>query len=59
MWNFISNEPNVNESHSEATEIHDDGIQNKMRSINKKQTKNKLQRKRQKTVYYRENNLMT
>ena len=36
MWDFISNEPNENEYQSEATEIHDDKIQNKKRSITKK-----------------------
>ena len=36
MWKFISNEPNENESQSEATEICDDKIQNKKRSITKK-----------------------
>ena len=35
MWKFISNESNENESQSEATEIHDDNIQNKKRIINK------------------------
>ena len=32
---FISNEPNENESQSEATEIHDDRIQNKKRITEK------------------------
>ena len=45
MWKFISNEPNENESHSEATEIHSDRIQNKNRS-NIQKKKHTLQRKR-------------
>ena len=54
MWKLISNEPNENEYPSEATEINDDKIQNKKRSITKESTKNNLQRKRQKvTVDYR------
>ena len=52
-WKFISNEPNENESQSEATEIYDAKIQNKRRSITKKPTKRTLQKKRQKTVDYR------
>ena len=32
MWKFISNEPNENESQSEATEIHDDNTQ-KIRGV--------------------------
>ena len=54
MWRFISNEPNENESQSEAIEINDDKIQIKKRSITKKSTKHTLQRKRQKIVDYRE-----
>ena len=46
MLKFISNETNENESQSEATEIRDDNIQNKKRSITKKSTKNTLHRKR-------------
>ena len=54
MWKLISNEPNENEYPSEATEINDDKIQNKKRSITKESTKKNLQRKRQKvTVDYR------
>ena len=51
MWKFISNEPNNNESRSEATEIHDDKIQSKKRSTTKYSTKHTLQRKRQKVDY--------
>ena len=54
MWKFISHEPNENESHSEATEIHDVEIQNKEISTTKKSTKHTLQRKRKKTVEYRD-----
>ena len=50
----ISNVPNENESQSEATEFHDDNIQNKKRSIAKKPTNHNYHRKRQKTVDYRE-----
>ena len=52
MWKFISNEPNENESQSEATEIHDEKIQNNKRSNTKYSTKHTLQIKRQKTVDY-------
>ena len=53
MWEFVSNEPNENEYQSEATERHDDKIQNKKRSTTKTSTKHNIQIKRQKTVYYR------
>ena len=53
MWRFISNEPNEDESQIEATEIHNDKIQNKKRIVNKYSTKRYLQRKRQKKVDYR------
>ena len=53
MWRFIYNEPNEDNSQSEATEIHNDKIQNKKRTANKYSTKNTLQRKRQKPVNYR------
>ena len=33
MWRFISNEPNENHSQSEATEIYDENIQKKKRTI--------------------------
>ena len=36
MWKFISNEPNENEYHSKSTEICDNKIQYKKRSIAKK-----------------------
>ena len=55
MWRFISNEPNEDESESEATEIHNDRIQNKKRNANKYSTKHTLQKKRQKKVDYRNN----
>ena len=35
MYNFISNEPNENESQNEGTEIHDDKIQNRKRGYQK------------------------
>ena len=35
LWRFISNGLNKDESHSEATEIHNDRIQNKNRKNNK------------------------
>ena len=53
MLKFISNEPNGNEYKFEVTEIRDYTIQNRKRTINKKSTKHTLQRKRQKSVYYR------
>ena len=53
IWKFISNETNENESQIEATEIHAKNIQNKKRITTKKLTKHTLQRKMQKTVYYR------
>ena len=59
MWKIISNEPNENESHSEATEIHDEKMQNKKRSITKESTKHILQRKRQKTGDYGKKYLIT
>ena len=60
MWKFISNDPNENESLSEATEICDDKIRNKKRTISKKMSEHTLQRKRQKIAdEYRENHLMT
>ena len=48
MWKFISNEPNENESLSEATEIFHDKLQKNKGGITKKSPKNTLQRKRQK-----------
>ena len=48
MCNYISNEPNENESHSEATEKNYDNTQNKKRNITKILTKHTLQKKRQK-----------
>ena len=49
IWGFISTEPNENKSQCEATEIHDDKIENKKRSITKKSTKHTLQLKGQKS----------
>ena len=55
MWKFISNEPNKNYSQNEATQICDDKIQKKNRSITKKSPKHTLQIKRENmTYYYRE-----
>ena len=54
LWEFISNETNENESQSEATEIHNDKIRNKNRSITKKSTNHNIQRKSQKRVDYRD-----
>ena len=48
MFKLTSNEPNEIEYQCEVTNIRDDKIQNKKRDINKKLTKNTLQRKRQK-----------
>ena len=48
MLKYLSNEPNENESQCEVTQICDDKIQNKKRTINNKSTKNTLQIKRQK-----------
>ena len=45
LWRFILNEPNEDEYNSEATEIHDDRIQNNKRSNTKKSTKHTIQRK--------------
>ena len=59
MWKFISNKPNENESQIEATETHDENIQNKKRSTTKRSTNNNLQRKRQKRLTTGTNNLMT
>ena len=54
MRKFGSNEPNENESQSEATDIHNNKIQNKKRSNTKTPTKHTLQRKKQKTVDFME-----
>ena len=53
LWRFISNEPKEDESQSEATEIHNDKIQNKKRSANKYSTNHTIQRKRQKPGDYK------
>ena len=55
MWRFISNEPNEDESQSEAIERHNDKIQNKKRNANKYSTNHIPQIKRQKPVDYRKN----
>ena len=55
LWKFISNEQNENESHSEATEKHNDKIHNKKRTANKYSTKHSLQKKRQKPFDHRKN----
>ena len=49
LWKFLFNELNEDESQSEATETHNDKIQNKKRTANKYSTKHNIQRKRQKT----------
>ena len=54
MRKFISNVTNENESQSEATEIHDDKIQNKRRITTQNSTKHTLQRNRQKKDDYRD-----
>ena len=55
LWRFISNEPNKGESQSEATEIHNENIQNKKRTANKYSNKHTYQSKRQKIVDYKKN----
>ena len=55
LWKFSFNELNEDESQSEATETHNDRIQNKKRTATKYSTKHNLQRKRQKPVEYRKN----
>ena len=57
MWRFSYNEITEYESQSEAIDTENDKIQNKKRSATKYSTKNTLQRKRQKSVDYRENSL--
>ena len=53
MWKFSFNELNEDESQSEATEKHNDKIQNKKRTANKYSTRHTIQIKRQKPVDYR------
>ena len=48
MLKFISNEPNENESHCDATDICDDKIQNRKMNISKEKPKHNLKIKRQK-----------
>ena len=55
MWKFLFNEPNEDESQSEATETNNDKIQNKKKTANKYSTKHTLQRKRQNSVDYSNN----
>ena len=55
LWNFSYNEQNEDESQSEATDTHNDKIQNKKRTANIYSTKHTLQRKSQKPVEYRNN----
>ena len=55
LWKFSFNELNEDEYQSEATETHNEKIQNKKRTANKYSTKNTFQRKRQKPVDYRNN----
>ena len=55
LWKFSFNELNEDESQSEATEIHNDKIQNKKITDNKYPTNHTLQRKRQKPFDYRNN----
>ena len=55
LWRFISNEPNEDEYHSEATEIHNKKIQNKKRTANKYSNKHTLQIKRKKSIDFRKN----
>ena len=59
LWEFISNDLNEDEYQSEATEIHDDKIQNKKRTATKYSTKNTLQIKRQKYLTIGRKHLMT
>ena len=54
---FISNDTNEDESHSEATDIHNDKIQNKKRTANNYSTNNNLQIRRQKIVDHRKNSI--
>ena len=55
LWKFSFNELTEDESHIEATETHNNRIQNKKRTANKYSTKHNIQRKRQKPVDYRNN----
>ena len=55
LWKFSFNKLNEDESQSEATETHNDKIQNKKRTANKYPTKHTIQRKIQKKVDYRNN----
>ena len=53
--NRMQNQPNEDESHSEATWIQNERIQNKKRTSNKYSTKHNIQRKRQRIFVYRKN----
>ena len=55
LWKFLFNEPNEDESQSEAIETYNDKIQNKKRIANRYSTKHTLHRKRQKPADYRNN----
>ena len=55
LWKISFNELNEDESQSEATETHNDKIQNKKRNANNSSTKHNIQRKRQKPVDYNNN----
>ena len=55
LWKFSFNELTEDESQSEATETHNNRIQNKKRTANKYSIKHTIQRKRQKPVDYRNN----
>ena len=52
---FLFNKPNEDESQSEATETHNDKIQNKKRTAKKYSTNHTLQINRQKPVDCRNN----
>ena len=55
MWNLSFNELNEDKYQSEATETHNEKIQNKNRTANKYSTKHNIHRKRKKPVDYRNN----
>ena len=53
LWKFSFNEINEDESKSEETETHNHNTQNRNRTAKKYSTKHILQRKRQKSVDYK------
>ena len=59
LWKFSYNEITEDESQSEATETHNDKIQNKKRRATKYSTKHTLQRKRQNQSTIWKTHLMT